>query len=680
MKKLNLRSFELVVQILMFLFIGHLLSSTLQAQNTDIHSSDVYKQRLEIVIVADSLLACNCDLALDFCLNELALVHYTDKPDLYFNLLFKAGSGALQLGQINRADSLMNQILSLKIKNLHPILKSKILIHKSKAADYYNRKIEAIKFAKESLVIFNKNNDISGQVECNILLASLYHAMERNEISYNYYREALSISKKSNNPTLYFQSLLSGVLTLIDLNKVNEAKNNLTIAIELAQLVDLNTATGDANFLMGKFFYLQQNYSRATEYFEVSKLHYLEQTHFQKASNVITWEAAVSMRLQQYQDAVNYNQEAASLRFRTHSRFLEASSHFNIASALIELEDYDLALTYIEKGEKLYKTFKNRSEYIRGLELKQRLYYNQKMFREAFVSLEKRMNLQDSVFQLGNEQKLQELSSDFAMDQYEQQKQEVQTEALLQQMQKERNDIFLKIILLVFLLVLVASYLLFVHSRAKNRKNVIIASQKLIFIQMNSHFVFNALTAIQSLIYKKQIESAIHYLTIFSSLINKIMAVTNKKLVSLQTEVSFIMEFLQIQKLRFGDELKFQINIDDNIDMTATLVPPMLTYPFIEYAVEECVQNAPKNAQLIINIKKEGNHINYEIIDKNLNFINMDTCFIKRYGGQEILCEQLTKERISVYNQFFKSKIIFAETKVTIEGKEYHALQFRIKG
>jgi len=233
--------------------------------------------------------------------------------------------------------------------------------------------------------------------------------------------------------------------------------------------------------------------------------------------------------------------------------------------------------------------------------------------------------------------------------------------------------------LVVLFLVLVSSILVFVHIKSKNRRDITLVSQRLIFIQMNSHFVFNALTAIQSLIYKKQLESAIHYLTIFSSLINKITGDSQKKYTSLQSEVAFVIEFLQIQQLRFGKALNYQINIDDDMNLQNYRVPPMLIYPFIEYAVEECVQKAEKGGVLIINILKEGKYIVYEIVDKGLGFINMDDCFIKRYGGQEILCEKLTKERISIYNHFFNSRIIFAEKKVFIEGEEYKALHFRIK-
>jgi len=287
--------------------------------------------------------------------------------------------------------------------------------------------------------------------------------------------------------------------------------------------------------------------------------------------------------------------------------------------------------------------------------------------------------INDSLFHLDNREKLKEMESTFEFNKYEQQAEKIQADARLQLYQSERNETILNIIIIVFILTLIASYLIYINSRNKNNRRILLATQKLIFIQMNSHFVFNALTAIQSLIYKNQIESAIHSLSLFSSLINKVISITHKKYVSIQSEISFIMEFLQIQKLRFGDDLKFQLNIDDDIDLAKIMIPPMLSYPFIEYAVEECIQKSDLDAALIINIRKEGKYLNYEVVDKGLGFLKMGECFIKRYGGQEIMCEQLTKERISVYNLFYRTRIIFAQRNIQFDGQECQAILFRIK-
>jgi hypothetical protein len=398
-----------------------------------------------------------------------------------------------------------------------------------------------------------------------------------------------------------------------------------------------------------------------------------------QASKTYTWMAAVAVRIGEYNKAVQLNQLAASLRKNANSIFLQASSQYNIANSLIYLKEYDSALYYIDRGEKLYKPFKNKPDYIRGMDLRKKIFIERNEYDKAFAILETKMNVQDSMFSVRNKVKLNELESDFAMDKFDQMKSEMLAAELVQKVENKRNALILNIIIAILFLVVISSVLFVTHIRSKNKRDIILATQKLIFIQMNSHFVFNALTAIQSLIYKKQLESAILNLTIFSNLINKIMEGTQKKYISLQLDIDFIKDFLDMQHLRFGELINYEINIAKDIDLTNIQVPPMLTYPFIEYAIEERVQKTQSIGKIIINISASGDYTNYELVDKGIGFIDMENSFIKRYGGQEILCEQLTKERMSIYNNFLNPRIIFAQKMQTIEGVEYKAIQFRIK-
>ncbi len=661
------------------LLINIFVVDKLTAQNSDIHSAQVIKQNQRINRIADSLSMFQYSQALSYCLEQISKLHYSNKPDLYSDMLYKAGIASFQMAKIKTSDSLMNHLLKLQIKNIHPILQARILNNKSRAAIYFDRKVDAIKYAKEGLIIYEQNENTKGQLTGNTILGAIYLSMSRYDISYKYFDEAIRISKKANNKKEYLLALLYSiqVLTMIeDLDKIQEI---LTIADELIVDISDMAVKGRVAYNQGKYYYLQNNYIKAKDSFDVAIKYFMSTNMLVQASSVNTWKAAVAVKLKNYEEAVQLNRLASHLRSEANSYYLQASSQYNMANSLIYLKKYDSALYYINEGEKLYKPFKNKPDYVRGMDLQSNIYIAKGEYDKAFAALEEKMNLQDSLFSAQNKRKIKELESDFVMDQFEQIKEEMLAAGQIQKLENKRNALILNIVLVILFLVFVASILLIVHLKSKNKRNVIIASQKLIFIQMNSHFVFNALTAIQSLIYKNHLESAIYNLTIFTSLINKIMGGTQKKFISLQTEIEFVYEFLKMQKLRFGDLLRYQVNIDETIDLKNTMVPPMLTYPFIEYAVEERVQKASINGMLIINIKDDDKHINYEIVDKDIGFLDMENCFIKRYGGQEILCEQLTKERISVYNKILNPRIIFAEKKEIIEGKEYKALQFRMK-
>jgi len=673
-----LKSLIVKIKIVLFLF-GVLFQYLSYAQNVDIHSSDVSLQRSKIIHFADSLLGVDFQKAYDFCSNEIISIDVYDRPDMYCDLMFRVGISAFQLGQREKSDSIMRSLISFELKNLHPLLQAQILFFKAKASDFYGLKIDAVRYAKESLLIYEQNQEFNGLIDNNVLMGKIYLSMDRIELAMQYFNKAIDYSEESHVDLYLFRSYINSVGALLKINQMKEAQKRLLTVDEIAERTKKINQKAGYFHMMGKVFYQQKNFQKSIEYFDKSIQMYDKLNKKVMKSIIITWKAAVAMELGQYRKAVNYNQEALRIRQKVHAVNMQASSMYNIASSLLDLKKYDSALYYINQGEDLYIPYRNRPDYIRAYDLKQKLYLDQKDYKNAFLVLEKSKAIRDSLFHVGNQRKLKELESDLTIGKFEQLRKEMETEANLQQIQNDWNNLILNFLIITLVLVIMTSNIYFVYVRNKNKRKVILANQKLIFIQMNSHFVFNALTAIQSLIYKKQLESAIHYLTIFSSLINKVIATAQKRYISLQAEISFVLEFLQIQKLRFGDDLKFQVNINDDLELSKILIPPMLTYPFIEYAVEECVQKAGNNAYLIIDIRKSGNVVQYQIIDKGLGFIDMEACFIKRYGGQEISCEQLTKERISVYNRFFKSRITFAEKKVILEGKEYNSLQFLIK-
>jgi len=658
------------------------LSGTLThvyGQKNDIHSAELVKQKQLIYREVDSLSHFDYSAAYLTCKEYLSNTSFTDEPDLYSDLIYKSCVSAYQMGYVDISDSLENLLLNLRLKNTHPILQARIFFNKSRLSLFLRRFIDAINYGKEGLAIYQMNENLRGQILLNQTIGNIYQRMGRFDASLEYYKNAASIAKKAKREKEYCKALLATAKSLIESGNPNEALEYLATVSGIEKRINDKEISARLDFVYGQCYYSLGNYFKADDYFDASLFNSLKINMMIFSSHVYTWKSSVASKHGDLIKTIALDTKAAQIRGDACSIYLKASSMYNIAKSYIALKKYDSAMLFINRGEELYSSFKFQPDYIRGMDLKRSIFLEKKEYEKAFKILESKMIIEDSLFSNGNALKLKEIESDYTNGMFEQTKQEMLLESQVQKMETKRNELILKVVIAIFLLVLVFSILILLHIKNKNKRDVILVSQKLIFIQMNSHFVFNALTAIQSLIYKKHLESAIHNLTIFTSLINKIMDVTQKKYINLQTEIEFIIEFLKIQKLRFGDLLKYQINIDDDVDMANTLVPPLLAYPFIEYAVEERVQKASNKGMLIINISKSEKFINYEIVDMGLGFVDMKNCFIKRFSGQEILCDQLSKERISVYNTFLRTRIIFAEIKKTIEGKEYPTLQFKIK-
>jgi tetratricopeptide (TPR) repeat protein len=103
--------------------------------------------------------------------------------------------------------------------------------------------------------------------------------------------------------------------------------------------------------------------------------------------------------------------------------------------------------------------------------------------------------------------------------------------------------------------------------------------------QMNPHFVFNCLNAINRFILSHEAEAASDYLTKFSRLMRMIMNHSRHSTVTLAEETEMLRLYLDMERLRFKDAFDYSIVTGPEVDAGELLIPPLLLQPFIENAV-----------------------------------------------------------------------------------------------
>jgi tetratricopeptide (TPR) repeat protein/anti-sigma regulatory factor (Ser/Thr protein kinase) len=105
--------------------------------------------------------------------------------------------------------------------------------------------------------------------------------------------------------------------------------------------------------------------------------------------------------------------------------------------------------------------------------------------------------------------------------------------------------------------------------------------------QMNPHFMFNSLNAIQGLVTSGRNADAESYLAKFAKMMRHTLEYSELEVVTLEQEIEFLERYLDInRKLRFREKLDFQIIAPKNFDLDELLIPTMIIQPFVENAIE----------------------------------------------------------------------------------------------
>ena len=178
-------------------------------------------------------------------------------------------------------------------------------------------------------------------------------------------------------------------------------------------------------------------------------------------------------------------------------------------------------------------------------------------------------------------------------------------------------------------------------------------SQTLLRSQMNPHFIFNAMSVIQSYIYDNEPEKSSKFLVNFSRLMRLILENSSKEFISLKTEIEILQKYLTTQKLRFEDRFTFEILVDPNLTETDTLIPPMITQPFIENSIEHGQLHTIENGFISIHFSRENEMLHVEIIDNGIG--RKMASKNKKSSEHHSMAMKITEERIEILNKKYTS-------------------------
>lgn len=126
--------------------------------------------------------------------------------------------------------------------------------------------------------------------------------------------------------------------------------------------------------------------------------------------------------------------------------------------------------------------------------------------------------------------------------------------------------------------------------------------------QMNPHFIFNAMSAIQSFWMYKETKTALIYHAKFAKLMRLIFNYSDEKSIPIKEEIDFLNLYIDLEKIR----LKYTINVIFEIDPILEEdihIPPLLIQPIVENSFKHGFLHKEADGQLLIKLQKEGSYI-----------------------------------------------------------------------
>lgn len=156
------------------------------------------------------------------------------------------------------------------------------------------------------------------------------------------------------------------------------------------------------------------------------------------------------------------------------------------------------------------------------------------------------------------------------------------------------------------------------EARIKLEKELQFSILSALKVQMNPHFIFNAMNTIQSYIYQNDKKNASQYLTRFSDLIRMILDMSTRDKISIEEEIKALTLYLELEKMRFEESFNFNIRIDEKIETDIMKIPSMLIQPYVENAVKHGLLHRKGEKQLNVDFRLDGQVIEVVIDDNGI--------------------------------------------------------------
>jgi len=220
--------------------------------------------------------------------------------------------------------------------------------------------------------------------------------------------------------------------------------------------------------------------------------------------------------------------------------------------------------------------------------------------------------------------------------------------------EKKYQTAFITGLLLVLVLVVVIVFYRSNQITIRQKQKDAEMSQTLLRAQMNPHFVFNAMSVIQSYIYENDTVNSSKFLVNFSRLMRLILENSHKDFISLETEIEILNKYMATQKLRFEDRFEFEINVEPDLNLEFTRIPPMITQPFIENAIEHGqLHTIEAGGWIKLDFKRIDDLLHITITDNGIG--RTESASNKKASQHKSMAMQITRERIENLNYKFKT-------------------------
>lgn len=332
--------------------------------------------------------------------------------------------------------------------------------------------------------------------------------------------------------------------------------------------------------------------------------------------------------------------------------------YINLSQNYLQLKEIELAENFMRKAEDFIKQdskYLTDVEYLLFREALVNYYFNTRQYDKAYAEYNLLLEKNKAVYENKYTQSIAEMATIYKLRASEKHITGLNQQVLMTENKLAQNQLLLIISGLSALLAIAIVMILYFgrkqlklkeeKERVQLQKRAMELQQQLLRTQMEPHFIFNTLAALQSYIRIEEKDKALRYLNQFSRLLRNSLELSRENWVPLEAEIETLEYYLGLQQMRYDDNFDFEIVKSYPEDDNHVLIPPMLIQPFVENAILHGVANAKQRGKIKIELDIRDDLLQVHIFD---NGPGIKALKRQPDGKKKSLSTTISRERLEI--------------------------------
>lgn len=329
----------------------------------------------------------------------------------------------------------------------------------------------------------------------------------------------------------------------------------------------------------------------------------------------------------------------------------------NTGWAHTKLANYDEAEDFIQEGLKMAQNRNIPSNILYAYEKMSDLENTRGDYKKAYEFYKKADEYDKQISNATNLRYMNDIIVKYENEKKNNQIAVLAKENEIVRLRLKKNQTTLLVSALIVGLISSILYILYRQYQSKNEKRVLTLEQQMLRSQMNPHFLFNSLNSIKLYIINNEQKNAVHYLNKFSKLVRKILEASSQKEIPLSEELGTMELYMNIENIRFSNEIDFKIEVEEGINIDNIKIPSLTLQPFLENSLWHGLSPKDGEKKIQINVKhKDKGHVTIEIMDNGIGRTMAEVNKENRVLKRKSLGISITKERLANFAKDYQNK------------------------